>query len=75
MTVDEYERFIRLRTTTRAQAVDAYKVALAAYETQKAAAIKQIRQKLKKPHWHPFSWIVLDIGKPPTNPATVGFRE
>lgn len=75
MTADDYEHFIRLRTTTRAQAVDAYKVALADYETQKVAAIKQIRQKLKKPHWHPFSWVALGIGKPPTNPATVGFRE
>ena len=75
MTVDEYERFVRLRTTTRAQAVDAYKVALADYETRKAAAITRTRAKLKNHRWHPFSWVALGIGKPPTNPATVGFRE
>ena len=73
MTVDEYEHLIRLRTTTRAQAIAAYKTVLGNYETQKVAAIKQVRAKLKKPHWHPFSLGSLNIGRPPTHPATVGF--
>ena len=75
MTVDEYEHLIRLRTTTREQAIAAYKAVLADYETQKVAAIKQVRAKLKNPHWHPFSWVSLNIGRPPTHPLTVGFRE
>ncbi len=73
MTVDEYEHLIRLRSTTRAQAIAAYQTVLSEYEAAKAAAIAQTRAKLKNPKWHPFSWIALGIGRPPTHPLTVGF--
>ena len=73
MTVDEYEHLIRLRSTTREQAINAYKTVLSEYESRKAEAIAQTRAKLKNPTWHPFSWVALGIGRPPTHPLTVGF--
>ncbi len=73
MTLTEYENFIRLKTTTRAEAIAAYEDALSAYEAAKAAAIAQTRAKLGNPRWHPFSWVALGIGRPPTHPLSVGF--
>jgi hypothetical protein len=72
-TVANYERVLRLRSTTRAEAIAAYQSALADYEAKKQEAIAQIRAKLKNPRWHPFSWIALGIGPPPTHP-TAGIR-
>lgn len=68
LTGANYERMLRLRSTTRAEAIAAYQSALADYEAKKQEAIAQIRAKLKNPNWHPFSWVALGIGPPPTHP-------
>ncbi len=71
--LDEYERKLAQLSTTREQALGLYAEALAEYEKRKRAAIEKIRAKLKNPNWHPFSWVALGIGPPPTHP-TAGIR-
>ncbi len=69
----EYERKLHLRSTTRAEAIELYREALAEYEKRKREATVAIRVKLKNPEWRPRTWVALGIGKPPSHPLNARF--